>query len=88
MFCDNNAKIFIGKKKQRNKAINRAVTKAIAAARFILLSDLKEYKNQVKSFNLWVFTEYKNQVKSFNLWVFTRILSTLFQEISIIIRNC
>ncbi len=22
----------------------------------ILISDLKEYKNQVKSFNLWVFT--------------------------------
>ncbi len=23
---------------------------------FILITDLKEYKNQVKSFNLWVFT--------------------------------
>ncbi len=23
----------------------------------ILITDLKEYKNQVKSFNLWVFTQ-------------------------------
>ena len=37
----------------------------------ILISDLKEYKNQVKSFNLWVFTR-----------IFI-LNSTLFEEISI-----